>query len=93
MDVELDDDGIDDDELAALAMAADPDQTVASNAIPIALPTAAMSDLLPEWYMPAPMSSGRGRARRMVLAAVAVALVVINGVGLCVTYGVAEIAW
>ncbi len=93
MDVELDDDGIADDELAALAMAADPDQPVDSNAIPIALPTATMSDLLPEWYMPAPMSSGRGRARRMVLAAVAVVLVVINGAGLCVTYGVAEIAW
>lgn len=89
----MDDDGIADDELTALALAADADQAVDASAVPIELPTAAMSDLLPEWYMPAPMSARRGWASRAVLAGVALVLVVINGVGLCVTYGIPEIAW
>jgi hypothetical protein len=93
VDREIDDDDIADDELTALAMAADPDQAVDADAIPIALSTDAMLDLLPEWYMPAPMSTGRGRARRVLLTGVALVLVVINGAGLCVTYGLPEIAW
>jgi hypothetical protein len=91
---EFDDDGIADEELTALALAADPEQPVGTDAVPIALPAAATSDLLPEWYMPAPMSGARrGTGRRIVLAGVALLLVVINGAGLCVTYGVPEIAW
>ena len=89
----LDDDGITDDELTALALAADPDQPVGPDAVPIWLSPAATSGLLPEWYMPAPMSAGAGRARRLLLGGVVLILVVINGAGLCVTYGVPEIAW
>lgn len=93
MEREPDDDRIADDELTALALAADPDQPVDADALPISLSTGAMSGLLPEWYMPAPLSTGRGRARRVVLGGVALILVLINGAGLCVTYGVPEIAW
>jgi hypothetical protein len=37
--------------------------------------------------------STRSRTRRGLIAGIVLALVVINSVGLCVTYGVAEIAW
>ena len=48
-------DAITDDELTALGLPADPDQPVEPDAVPIALDGAAAA-LLPEWYMPAPMS-------------------------------------
>ncbi len=43
--------------------------------------------------MPVPLSAGAGKARRLLLGGVVLALVVINGAGLCVTYGIPEIAW
>jgi hypothetical protein len=49
--------------------------------------------LLPAWYMPAATGRARGRGRRGLIAGIVLALVVINSVGLCVTYGLAEIAW
>jgi len=84
---------IDDDELTALALAADPDQVAAPDAIPIATADPSSSALLPEWYMPVPTASGVGRARRVALGVFVLALVLINGAGLCVTYGLPEIAW
>jgi hypothetical protein len=85
-------DGITDDELTALALAADPDQPVEPDAVPIAL-DGAVAGLLPEWYMPAPMSAGGGVARRWLLSAIVLLLVAINGAGVCVTFGFPEIAW
>jgi hypothetical protein len=86
------DEGITDQELTALALAADPDQPVAQDAVAISLGSAT-TGLLPEWYMPAPMSAGGGSTRRWLLAGIVLILVVINGAGLCVTYGFPEIAW
>jgi hypothetical protein len=86
------DGGISDDELAALALAADPDQLADPDAVPIPQTTPAMSGQLPEWYMP-PMSTARGTARRVLLGGLVVVLVLISGAGLCVTYGLPEIAW
>jgi hypothetical protein len=43
--------------------------------------------------MPAATGRARGRGRRGLIAGIVLALVVINSVGLCVTYGLAEIAW
>ena len=83
--------GISDDELEALALAADPEQPLDPDAVPMA-PAQGMSSQLPEWYMP-PTSSVRGKARRVLLGALVVVLVVISGAGLCVTYGLPEIAW
>lgn len=58
------------------------------------------AELLPEWYMPATLrgsSSGDGsgsrRRRAWCVGALVLALVVVNGAGLCVTYGFPEIAW
>jgi hypothetical protein len=86
------DEGITHEELTGLALAADPDQPVAPDAVPISVGGVA-TGLLPEWYMPAPMSAGGGSTRRWLLAGIVLILVVINGAGLCVTYGFPEIAW
>jgi hypothetical protein len=43
--------------------------------------------------MAAPMAHAAGRGRRLVLVGIIGALLLINGAGLCVTYGFPEIAW
>ena len=82
-----------DDELAALALAADPDQPLDPDAVALSEATGSPYGLLPDWYMPAPMSAGRGSTRRWVLGVFVLGLLVINCAGLCVTYGFPEIAW
>ena len=81
-----------DDELAALAMAADVDDPLDPDAVPISFSNPAMEGLLPDWYMPAPSAAVRGW-RRVVVGGFGVALVAVNCAGLCVTYGFPEIAW
>ena len=87
----LDGHDIDDDDLAALALAADPDQPIDDDAVPLDLNEP--RGLLPEWYMPVPMSTQGGTARRWVLGWLVLSLVAVNSAGLCVTYGFPEIAW
>ena len=48
---------------------------------------------LPAWYMPVDGPIRRTRSRRVVVIGIIVALLVVNGAGLCVTYGLPEIAW
>lgn len=86
------DDEFTDDELAALALAADPDTVVADDAVPFTSPDDPVPGLLPEWYMPAP-GRGRSRSRTVVLTGVAIALFVINVGGVCVTYGLPDPVW
>ena len=84
---------ISDEELTALAMAADPDAPIPDDAVPFA--TADDDDtvaLLPGWYMPAPMRRP-GRGRRIVFAALVCSLLVANVVGFCVTNGFPEFVW
>lgn len=88
---EISDETFTDEELAHLAMNADPDQTVPDDAVPF-VPDGGPAGLLPEWYMPAP-SSRRSRPRTVVLAGVAIALFVINVGGVCVTYGFPDPVW
>jgi hypothetical protein len=83
---------ISDEELTALALAADPDIAVAADAVPFGGSDGAGA-LLPAWYMPAPLGHGGGRVRRVVIAGIVVALLVVSGAGLCVTYGFPQIAW
>jgi hypothetical protein len=74
-----------DEELAALALAADPDTPVPHDAVPIR--TRERDELLPDWYMPAPTSGARpGWRRRIAITAVS-SILLINAAGLCVTYG------
>lgn len=78
-----------DEELAAEAMAADPDAPLAVGAVPLsALAGPDSSGLLPDWYMPAPMGRRRltGWRRRVALLSVA-SFLAINAYGLCSTYG------
>ena len=84
-----------DDELAALALAADPDTVVGADAVCLwDLGGHGSVPLLPEWYMPAP-SGGRpllrGWRRRLVFIIIA-AFILINAYGLCSTYGRVELA-
>ncbi|NND74053.1 MAG: hypothetical protein HKN44_03515 [Ilumatobacter sp.] len=87
-------DAFSEDELARLALAADLDAPLADDAVPFGV-EAEGADLLPEWYMPVPQASASTRSPRRVLAVSMIvgSLLVVNGVGLCVTYGFPEIAW
>ena len=81
-----------DAELTELALAADPDPEIDDDAVPFgAVPVGA--SLLPSWYMPPPMSSGgqHRRRRAWIVGGIVAALVIVNGVGLCVTYGIPEV--
>lgn len=84
-----------DDELTALALAADPDAPIDDDATPFGRDLSAGADLLPEWYMPVPQMSAADRTPRRVftVSLIVFALLLLNGAGLCVTYGFPEIAW
>jgi len=82
-----------DDELTVQAMAAGADTWVSEDAVPLreflGRGEQSEADLLPDWYMPAPMGTGRllqGWRRRIVLLIVA-SFVLLNAYGLCSTYG------
>lgn len=79
-----------DDDLCALALAADPDAPLDDDAVSLAeVIEPGTVRLLPEWYMPAPMGGApllRGWRRRVVLLVIT-AFLVITAYGLCNTYG------
>lgn len=85
---------ISDDELTAQALAADPDAPLPADAVPFELARDGFGELLPDWYMPAPAVSPalRTRRNRIVSAVIVGSLLAVNAVGLCVTYGVLELA-
>lgn len=80
---------ISDEELSALALAADPDAEVDPGAVSIW--TLADGDeappLLPSWYMPRPMRHTSARRQRVLIGVVVAAFLLINASGLCSTYG------
>ena len=80
-------DALSDDELAALALAADPDAGIPEDALPIHVHLAAFGSPLPPWYMPPAMSRGGRRWKLPFVIAVVAAFLVIDGLGLCNTYG------
>lgn len=84
-----------DDELTVLALAADPCEQVGDDAVAVDLSggRGAGAALLPDWYMPVPQVHGANRPRVMVFSVVVLSLLVLNGLGLCVTYGKIVIAW
>jgi hypothetical protein len=84
-----------DEELTALALAADPDAALAADAVCVwdllgpKAKTGARG-LLPEWYMPATMDGARPvrkRWHRRVALMVIVSFLLIDAFGLCITYG------
>ncbi len=85
--------GLSDEELAELALAADPDTGLADDAIPLdeLLDSETRSpgrDLLPHWYMPAPMGGSgllQGWRRKTAFLIIA-SFIVITVYGLCTAY-------
>ena len=83
-----------DSELTELALATSTDEELADDAQPWHLDGAPAGDaLLPEWYMPVPQAGGRTPGRVFAVGMIIAALLIVNGAGLCVTYGLPEIAW
>ena len=83
-----------DDELAAIALAADPDTTVDKDAVSLWELGDREFGPLPSWYMP-PVSTGariHPRWRRRVAGLIILAFVVVDAYGLCSTYGSLVIA-
>lgn len=80
-----------DDELSALAMAADPAAPLDAHAVPWhgALDS---ENLLPDWYMPRPIATRRGRGSRIVTILIVATLLFICVLGLCVTSGFLTLA-
>ncbi len=78
---------ITEDELTALAMAADPDAPIADDAVPLSVYLEQAPGLLPSWYMPSPMIR-RGKSWRIpVVVVIVAAFVIIEAFGLCSTFG------
>ena len=78
-----------DEELSAFALAADPDQPLADDAVSLWELTGYLPGRrLPEWYMPSPMGGKLvyGWRRRVVLFVI-VSFLLIDAYGLCNTYG------
>jgi hypothetical protein len=86
------DPGITDQELTELALAADPEEPLPKDAVPIGTYLAQIPSPLPLWYMPPVMRSGGRRWRTPVVLAVVSAFVLIDAMGLCNTYGILSLA-
>ena len=84
-----------DAELVEAALTATPSDPFADDAVPFGQGQTYGAELLPEWYMPIPQMSAADRTPRRVFTVglIIVAMLLLNGVGLCVTYGLPEIAW
>ena len=81
---------VDDAQLTALALAAGPAGPVDADAVPLSVYLGTLAQtggLLPQWYMPTPMTR-RARGWRVPVVMVIVgAFVVIEALGLCSVFG------
>lgn len=75
------------DELDELALAADPRAPIPDDAVPYDRVVGSGPSLLPDWYMGRATAVHASRWRRPVILAVIGAFVLIDGAGLCSTYG------
>jgi len=78
-----------DDELSAVALAADPDPSLDDAVSFWAATGAGPEQRLPQWYMPSPITGGgpvRGWRRRLVILLIA-SFLLIDAYGLCNIYG------
>jgi hypothetical protein len=81
-----DDELFTDDELTALALAADPDEPLSADAVPLAL-YPGQSGPLPLWYMPPVMARATRTWRMPVVLMIVASFLLIDAFGLCITYG------
>jgi len=78
---------IGEDELTALALAAEPLLIPADDAVPLSAYLDQDPCLLPAWYMPTPMARVSSRWRLPVVLALVAAFLIIEAFGLCSTFG------
>ena len=78
---------VSEEELTALALAADPDAPLDEDAVPLAQYLGDHAGLLPAWYMPTPMARTGRPWRIPVVLAIVAAFVIIEAFGLCSTFG------
>jgi hypothetical protein len=78
---------VSDEELTALALAADPRASLNPDAVAWRGVPQSLGAALPEWYMPAPTATGRRRGATFIAVALCSGLLVISACGLCVTSG------
>jgi hypothetical protein len=76
-----------DEELTALALAADPDAPIDTGAVPFTSSSSASLGLLPSWYMPAVALGTAQRYWKIVVLVLVATLFAIEAAGLCSTYG------
>lgn len=81
-----------DEELAELALAADPDAPLPEDAMPLGTYLTQVPAALPLWYMPPVVRSGGRRWRTPIVLAVVSAFLLIDALGLCNTYGILSLA-
>ncbi len=86
------DEALSDEELTALALAADPDAPLPEGAVPIGIHLARFGPTLPLWYMPPAVRRGSRRWQAPFVVAVVSAFLLIDLLGLCNTYGVLSLA-
>jgi len=79
-------------ELTELALAADPSAPISPDAVPIGQHLAQFALALPEWYMPPAMARSGPKWRIPVIGTIIAAFVIIEGLGLCNTYGLLSLA-
>ena len=79
--------GFTDAELTAFAIAADPDLPLGEDAVPMSIYLAQLPIALPDWYMPSVMVRGGKRWRIPIVLLIVAAFLIIEGMGLCNTFG------
>jgi hypothetical protein len=82
------DTGFTDEELTALALAAEPGAPIGHDAVPLAVYLGQSSGPLPQWYMPSPMTRVHAWWRLPVVTTIVGAFLIIEALGLCNTYGI-----
>lgn len=92
VDTDISDLDITDEELAELALAADPNVPLDDDAVPFNSMQPEGAALLPQWYMPVDASRVRSDWRAVVALAIALGLVLCNAFAFCVTNGFPEIS-
>jgi hypothetical protein len=83
---------ISDEELTSLALSADPHPVIDANVVPWRPASDALTGLLPDWYMPTPSGRYRGTGAKVAIGVIVASFVLINALGLCVTYGFLTLA-
>ncbi len=81
-----------DEELTELALNADPLAPLDPHAVAWEGAILHRPGLLPDWYMPTPAASRRGRFPRSVVVLIVVGFLIIDGFGLCITSGFLSLA-